>query len=263
MVSVDEGGNVERGLGVEGFGGLIVAPTAAAVSTSEQQEVTDTRCSSKVRVRGDGASSPRAAQVIGSEPAANVSGAQVRLPLPISSPSVGRHVGHPGFYNMSAEPQPPSEAAPVNKPAAPSSIMHCPISHAHRQDFAKLMKECKEESFWQRALPFSLGSMLVTQGLVYKGYLSSNKRFGALPKVALAGVLGFIIGKISYARACQRKFEKTGMENMFDAGFIPAFGGSFGPPFGKQKHHKHCHHTCEECKAKSANNQSQNTNPSA
>ncbi|OCT99489.1 hypothetical protein XELAEV_18005270mg [Xenopus laevis] len=159
---------------------------------------------------------------------------------------------------MSAETVPAAAAAAAvpaqDKKPCPvsSSLMHCPMSYAHRQDFAKVMKECKEESFWYRALPISLGSMLVTQGLVYKGYLSRNKRFGSLPKVALAGVLGYMIGKISYARTFQKKFEEAGMQPLFDAGFVP--------PFAQKKS---CRHTCEECKAKSTTDQGQNTQASA
>uniref|UniRef100_F7E365 OCIA domain containing 2 n=1 Tax=Xenopus tropicalis TaxID=8364 RepID=F7E365_XENTR len=124
---------------------------------------------------------------------------------------------------MSAEPAPVPAPAQDKKPCPKSSFMHCPVSNAHREDFAKVMKECKEESFWYRALPISLGSMLVTQGLIYKGYLSRNKRFGSLPKVALAGVLGYMVGKISYARNFQKKFEEAGMQPLFDAGFVPPF----------------------------------------
>ncbi|XP_075051597.1 OCIA domain-containing protein 2 [Mixophyes fleayi] len=148
---------------------------------------------------------------------------------------------------MATEP----EQVPVPAPVPQSSTMHCPMSHAHREDFAKIMKECKEESFWYRALPLSLGSMLATQGLIFKGYLSQSKRFGSLPKVALAGVLGFVIGKISYVGTCQKKFEKTGMQDMFEGGFMPGVAGCYGPRFFKRQH-KQCHHTCEECKKKCA-----------
>ncbi|KFV66469.1 OCIA domain-containing protein 1, partial [Dryobates pubescens] len=61
------------------------------------------------------------------------------------------------------------------------------------------------------ALPLSLGSMLVTQGLVSKGIFSANPRFGAFPKMAIAGVLGYAIGKMSYFGECQKKFEKIGI----------------------------------------------------
>ncbi|OCT96832.1 OCIA domain-containing protein 2 [Xenopus laevis] len=149
---------------------------------------------------------------------------------------------------MSAEPVPAQD----KKPCPKSSLMRCPLSNAQREDFAKMMKECKEESFWYRALPISLGSMLVTQGLIYKGYLSRNKRFGSLPKVALAGVLGYMIGKISYSRTFQKKFEESGMQPLFDAGFVPPFAQKNG-----------CQHTCEECKAKSTADQSQTIQTSA
>ncbi|KFO99351.1 OCIA domain-containing protein 1, partial [Calypte anna] len=75
----------------------------------------------------------------------------------------------------------------------------------------RIREECKKESFWYRALPLSLGSMLVTQGLVSKGIFSASPRFGALPKMAIAGGLGFAIGKMSYIGECQKKFEKIGI----------------------------------------------------
>ncbi|XP_072107936.1 OCIA domain-containing protein 2 isoform X1 [Mobula birostris] len=81
------------------------------------------------------------------------------------------------------------------------------------QKIANIIMECKKESFWFRALPLSLGSMLVTQNLVYKGILSPSKRFGSIPKVALAGVLGFVIGKISYIGACRKKFENVDFQH--------------------------------------------------
>ncbi|NWH43784.1 OCAD1 protein, partial [Fregata magnificens] len=75
----------------------------------------------------------------------------------------------------------------------------------------RIHEECKKESFWYRALPLSLGSMLVTQGLVSKGIFSASSRFGVLPKMAIASVLGFAIGKMSYIGECQKKFQKVGI----------------------------------------------------
>ncbi|KAM5194210.1 OCIA domain-containing protein 2 [Mantella aurantiaca] len=153
---------------------------------------------------------------------------------------------------MATEPEqaPPqgTEAAPQGTEAAPPGPKKCPFTPAQRQEIKKVIKECKEESFWYRALPLSLGSMLATQGLVYTGYLSANKRFGSLPKLALAGVLGFAVGKISYIGACQKKFHNTGVEKMFEAGFVPGIGCGFGPAFFGR--HNHCHHHCENCKKK-------------
>ncbi|XP_009446207.1 OCIA domain-containing protein 2 isoform X4 [Pan troglodytes] len=56
-------------------------------------------------------------------------------------------------------------------PPSKQSLLFCPKSklHIHRAEISKIMRECQEESFWKRALPFSLVSMLITQGLVYQG----------------------------------------------------------------------------------------------
>uniref|UniRef100_A0A2K6P4L7 OCIA domain containing 2 n=1 Tax=Rhinopithecus roxellana TaxID=61622 RepID=A0A2K6P4L7_RHIRO len=76
-------------------------------------------------------------------------------------------------------------------PPSKQSLLFCPKSklHIHRAEISKIMQECQEESFWKRALPFSLVSMLVTQGLVYQGYLTANPRFGSLPKIARTACL--------------------------------------------------------------------------
>ncbi|RVE73841.1 hypothetical protein OJAV_G00035240 [Oryzias javanicus] len=77
-------------------------------------------------------------------------------------------------------------------PAAGNGGWKCPLSdpHIHREDVRKVWKECQEESFWYRALPFSLGSMAVTGGLIYNGVWKPSKRFGPFPKLAVAGLLG-------------------------------------------------------------------------
>ncbi|XP_069833714.1 OCIA domain-containing protein 2 [Dendropsophus ebraccatus] len=159
---------------------------------------------------------------------------------------------------MATEPQQVPVQSP--SPAPQKGHMHCPVSHPQREEFAKIIKECKEESFWYRALPLSVTSMVATQALVYNGYLSKNKRFGSLPKLVLAGFLGFAIGKISYFGTCQKKFEKLGAQSPFEAGFVPGMGGAFGPGFFGPKH-KHCNHVCEECKKKCAKDKEQTTQP--
>ncbi|XP_053109357.1 OCIA domain-containing protein 1 isoform X2 [Hemicordylus capensis] len=71
-----------------------------------------------------------------------------------------------------------------------------------------IFKECNNESFWYRSLPFSAAGMLVTQMLIKKGFLTTNSRFGSLPKVAFAGIFGYLGGKISYMKTCQEKFKR-------------------------------------------------------
>ncbi|XP_025054122.1 OCIA domain-containing protein 2 isoform X3 [Alligator sinensis] len=70
-------------------------------------------------------------------------------------------------------------------------MLQCPISNAHgnRDEIARISQECKRESFW------------------YRGVFTSSPRFGSLPKIAFAGVLGFAIGTMSYIGVCQKKFQ--------------------------------------------------------
>ncbi|XP_068961312.1 OCIA domain-containing protein 2 [Petaurus breviceps papuanus] len=139
--------------------------------------------------------------------------------------------------------EPPHEKHAKTPHLAPDkyhqSLLFCPkskVHHMHRGEISKIIRECKEESFWKRALPLSLVGMLITQGLVHKGYLASNPRFGSLPKVALAGILGFGLGKVSYIGACQNKFHTIEFELR---------GAGFGPG-----HNRHCLYTCEDCKTR-------------
>ncbi|XP_028299994.1 OCIA domain-containing protein 2 [Gouania willdenowi] len=122
----------------------------------------------------------------------------------------------------------------------------CPVSdvHVHRDDVFKVWKECREESFWYRALPLSVGSMAVTGGLIYKGVWQASKRFGPFPKLAVAGILGFLAGNASYAPTCRSKFKTLGFPE----------GQGFGPGFGPWSRggrpgqgHRACNHVCEEC----------------
>ncbi|KAM9385539.1 OCIA domain-containing protein 2 [Pholidichthys leucotaenia] len=135
--------------------------------------------------------------------------------------------------------------------AAAKGAWKCPLSdaHVHREDVRKVWKECQEESFWYRALPLSLGSMAVTGGLIYNGVWKSSPRFGYFPKLAVAGILGYALGKASYAGSCRDKFQALGIQG--GPGFGPGFRPGFGP-WGKREHsgprHRHCNHVCEECK---------------
>ncbi|XP_078076302.1 OCIA domain-containing protein 2 [Mustelus asterias] len=137
---------------------------------------------------------------------------------------------------MSSESSPPP-----NQQLAPTRHRdECVSRYFFDEKIGKIIMECKSESFWYRALPLSLGSMLVTQGLVYKGIFSPSKRFGSIPKVALAGVLGFVIGKASYMGACRKKFQ--------DAGFAP-FGNECPHWFRNFNYSKH-HHGCDRAEGK-------------
>ncbi|KAG9282775.1 OCIA domain-containing protein 2 [Astyanax mexicanus] len=125
---------------------------------------------------------------------------------------------------------------------AKSSGWPCPISdkNVNREEVKQIWKECQEESFWYRALPLSLGSMAVTGGLIYNGVWKQSKRLGPFPKLAVAGILGYAVGKASYMGTCREKFQKLGPE------FSKGFGTGWGPGFGGPGH-RHCNHVCQEC----------------
>ncbi|XP_034568065.1 OCIA domain-containing protein 2 [Notolabrus celidotus] len=136
--------------------------------------------------------------------------------------------------------------------AAGKKKWKCPKGdhHVHREDLKKVWKECQEESFWYRALPLSLGSMTVTGGLIYKNVWKASKSFGPFPKLAVAGILGYAVGKASYMPTCRSKFQDLGIKD--GPGFGPwSEGGREGGGPWKSRHgHRSCHHVCEECKKK-------------
>uniref|UniRef100_UPI0037E8EB2B OCIA domain-containing protein 1 n=1 Tax=Semicossyphus pulcher TaxID=241346 RepID=UPI0037E8EB2B len=88
-------------------------------------------------------------------------------------------------------------------PQSPMGIEYIPTDEERM-----VFKECNQESFWYRSVPFSVVSMAVTQALVTRGTLSPSPRFGALPKVAFAGFCGYLAGKMSYMKTCQEKFKR-------------------------------------------------------
>ncbi|MCJ8743531.1 hypothetical protein PDJAM_G00095110 [Pangasius djambal] len=118
--------------------------------------------------------------------------------------------------------------------------------HFHSDEVKQIWKECQEESFWYRALPLSLGSMAITGGLIYNGVWKQSKRFGPFPKLALAGIIGYAVGKASYMGTCREKFQKLGPD--FSKGFGPGWGPGCGPPSFGGSGHRHCTHVCQECK---------------
>lgn len=146
-----------------------------------------------------------------------------------------------------------TEGAPAagTAPAPAKGEWKCPLSdhHVHRDDVRKVWKECQEESFWYRALPISLGSMAVTGGLIYNGVWKSSPRFGPFPKLAVAGILGYALGKASYMGTCRSKFQQLGVGPGLEPWGSGA-GGRFGPWGGSGHGHRSCNHVCEECKKK-------------
>lgn len=69
----------------------------------------------------------------------------------------------------------------------------------------KALEECDKESFYQRCLPFSSVFAALTYAGVKNGTFKANPRFGAIPKVTLAVIVGYFLGKMSYQQVCAEK----------------------------------------------------------
>jgi len=82
------------------------------------------------------------------------------------------------------------------------------VDYVPTEDEKRVFKECNQESFMYRSLPFSVVSMVITQGLITRGTLAASPRFGSLPKIAFAGLCGYLAGKMSYMKVCQEKFKR-------------------------------------------------------
>ncbi|XP_026742239.1 OCIA domain-containing protein 1-like [Trichoplusia ni] len=68
-----------------------------------------------------------------------------------------------------------------------------------------VLGECNRESFIQRSMPLGTAFGVATYLAVQKGHLRPNPRFGPFPKVTLAVMVGYFIGKLSYQQACADK----------------------------------------------------------
>jgi len=106
----------------------------------------------------------------------------------------------------------------------------------------RVIKDCNRESFFQRCLPLSAimgaGAYLGVQN----GYLRPSPKFGAKPKVIVAAIVGYFIGKFSYQKKCAEKLmqlpnspigemlrqrRRGNLQESMDAGFGP--GMSLAP----------------------------------
>ncbi|KAI1888719.1 hypothetical protein AGOR_G00171620 [Albula goreensis] len=97
-------------------------------------------------------------------------------------------------------------------PQSPLGLNYIPTEEERR-----IFRECGNESFWYRSLPFSVVGMAVTQGLISRGVLTASGMFGSLPKLAFAGFCGYLAGKISYMDTCVKKFKNLENSPLADA----------------------------------------------
>ncbi|XP_017395778.1 OCIA domain-containing protein 1 isoform X1 [Cebus imitator] len=98
--------------------------------------------------------------------------------------------------------------ADFQEPSAevPRPITHIGPDYIPTEEERRLFAECNDESFWFRSVPLAATSMLITQGLISKGILSSHPKYGSIPKLIFACIMGYFAGKLSYVKTCQEKF---------------------------------------------------------
>ncbi|KAL6048445.1 hypothetical protein STEG23_016870, partial [Scotinomys teguina] len=89
----------------------------------------------------------------------------------------------------------------------PRPIPHIGADYIPTEEERRVFAECNEESFWFRSVPLAATSMLITQGLISKGILSSHPKYGSIPKLIFACIMGYFAGKLSYVKTCQEKFK--------------------------------------------------------
>ncbi|KTG39705.1 hypothetical protein cypCar_00016649 [Cyprinus carpio] len=85
-----------------------------------------------------------------------------------------------------SQQSPADPERPGNAVVGPVGIDYIPTEEERR-----VFRECNQESFWYRSLPISAISMAFTQFLISR----------------VAGVFGYLGGKMSYMKTCQEKFK--------------------------------------------------------
>ncbi|XP_068618294.1 OCIA domain-containing protein 1 isoform X2 [Battus philenor] len=93
----------------------------------------------------------------------------------------------------------------IEQSGHPPGVPAQPGPYKFSPDELRVLAECNSESFLQRSLPFGTFLGLGTYAAVNSGHLKPNPRFGAFPKITLAVVMGYFIGKLSYQQACAEK----------------------------------------------------------
>uniref|UniRef100_A0A672MQ91 OCIA domain-containing protein 1 n=1 Tax=Sinocyclocheilus grahami TaxID=75366 RepID=A0A672MQ91_SINGR len=97
-----------------------------------------------------------------------------------------------------------SQASSGFTPAAQGSFSNA--SYIPNEEERRVFRECNSESFWYRCEQCS--TLVMKAVMIFNRIFTPSPRFGSLPKVAFAGMFGYITGKMSYMRVCEEKFRK-------------------------------------------------------
>ncbi|XP_063634236.1 OCIA domain-containing protein 1 isoform X2 [Cydia splendana] len=92
-------------------------------------------------------------------------------------------------------------------PTPPGQRQNSPLQGSYKftADELRVLGQCNRESFYQRSLPLGTSLGVTTYIAIQKGYFKPNARFGAIPKISFAVLVGYFVGKLSYQEACAEK----------------------------------------------------------
>uniref|UniRef100_A0A8D1A709 OCIA domain-containing protein 1 n=1 Tax=Sus scrofa TaxID=9823 RepID=A0A8D1A709_PIG len=84
----------------------------------------------------------------------------------------------------------------------PRPIPHIGADYIPTEEERRVFAECNDESFWFRCKCYSGIFTVLSLGI-----LSSHPRYGSIPKLIFACIMGYFAGKLSYVKTCQEKFK--------------------------------------------------------
>lgn len=100
----------------------------------------------------------------------------------------------------------PNDARERTTPFPGPDARNKPQPYKFTPDEIRVLRECNKESFYQRCIPFSILLGGGTYFGVKTGRFAPHPRFGAYPKVTVAALIGYFLGKFSYHQKCTEKF---------------------------------------------------------
>ncbi|XP_076053275.1 OCIA domain-containing protein asrij [Oratosquilla oratoria] len=93
-----------------------------------------------------------------------------------------------------------------NQPSSPSNVgSEQPMRQIFTPEELRTLRECSNEAFYYRCMPLAA---ILSSGVfiaIRRGILSASPRFGYVPKILGASLVGYFGGKLSYQSACAEK----------------------------------------------------------
>jgi len=98
-----------------------------------------------------------------------------------------------------------------------------------------MVKECLDEAFYQRSVPFATGLGFAAHYGVINGHLKGNRTYGSLPKVLIGTAIGVICGYYSYRSKCADKMLDIPNSQFAEIIRMNRYGDSYSDDFNAVK----------------------------